>query len=429
MGPDPARDEAADAEARQREAILARSRPFAGLAPHVLRELAEAMVECRFAQDETFIRQGDPGDALMLIREGEAVARIHRRKASTRGIAYFGPGDVVGEMALLIGEPRSTDVVALTDIAALALPADAFERLAVRHPQLGVVLTALVARRLGEHSLDGLAGKRIDGRYDIVRAIGRGGMAVVYEAEDTTTGERVALKMMSHRLIYDPAALRRFEREADVLGDLEHPNIARMLGRLAAYRTYFIVLEYCRGPTLEQLIDTSGPVPEPRCRRLVGQLAGALRYLHSRDVLHRDLKPSNVIVGDDDVVKVTDFGLARHTDPAHDTKVTAEAAVLGTPLYLAPELFGGAEHTRESDLYALGCTILHALLGRTPFDCSRIGELIRRKATYTVPPAHELGPGIGDDLHAFLRAALALEPEERRVDLARLERWSQAAGA
>src|ERR671912_2180979 len=118
-------------------------------------------------------------------------------------------------------------------------------------------------------------------------------MSVVYRAEDQATGDLVALKMMSYRLIYDTASLARFRQEAELLQTLSHENIARLKRLFAAYHTYFLVMELCEGLDLHKLVRARGPLPEAEVRPIVGQLARALEYVHERGLVHRDLKPAN----------------------------------------------------------------------------------------------------------------------------------------
>ena len=140
-------------------------------------------------------------------------------------------------------------------MTALRLPAESFHDLAYRYPEVSVVLTELVADRLGEGTSDGVRGKRLD-RYRIVMTIARGGMGVVYEATDEEDdGHPVALKMMSHRLLYKPGAAQRFQREAHVLLGLDHRNVARVLREFEAYKTYFIAMRLCRGSDLGHWIE------------------------------------------------------------------------------------------------------------------------------------------------------------------------------
>lgn len=396
---------------------------FRDLLPETADEVLRRMQERRWTAGEVMIRQGDPGDSVLVVAEGAARVEVHDGPGPARRIADFVPGDLVGEMALVLREPRSADVIAETDIVAYALSAEDFEAIASRHPDLGLVLTRVVADRLGASASDGLSGKSVD-RYRILRCVGRGGMAIVYEAEETAGGRRVALKMMSHRLIYDHAALARFQREADVLETLDHPNIVRIHRRFRAFRTFFIAMELCEGPTLAASVEAAGPVPEPAARAAVGQLSSALSRMHASGVIHRDVTPANVIVAGAGVLKLTDFGLARPIGDAAVVPITERRTVLGTPYYMAPETLSGDEARPGSDVYSLGCVALEALLGRCPFKQTSYAELLEAKRRFTVPPPETIGQGIGPEMHAFLVRALASDPAARACDLSSVARWA-----
>jgi hypothetical protein len=250
-------------------------RPFTALPPAALQEMFATAEERTYQAGDALLRQGDPGDALLVLLEGSARARL-RDEHGSHWVGRFTSGDVVGEMALVTREPRTADVIAESPVRVLLLPTATFDRLATRHLELCMVLTNVVADRLGQGARDGLGGKVVDA-FRIVRCVGRGGMAVVYEAVEGTTGERVALKMMSHRLIYDSAALARFRQEAELVRSLEHENIARLQRLFPAYGTYFLVMEFCEGSTLADLVSRHGAFPEDQAKKILGQLAAATR--------------------------------------------------------------------------------------------------------------------------------------------------------
>ena len=281
---------------------------FRDLGPDLLRGIESSMFERRFEAGEPLMRQGDAGDSLMVVQEGEVEVFV-TIDGARHVLKRAGAREVFGEMALLTREPRTASVIALTPVRVLVLPAEDFHRLARSQPSLAEVLSRLTAQRLGEESRDALSGKMFHG-YTIRRRLGRGGMAVVYAADEEATLRRVALKMMSHRLVFRDASKRRFQQEADLVESFDHPNIARMFGRFEAFHTFFIVMEYCDGPSLARVLAERGRFDVPTARRILGQLASALAYAHQRRVVHRDVTPANVLVTRDGVVKLTDFGLA-----------------------------------------------------------------------------------------------------------------------
>jgi len=222
-------------------AVLQESEPFQALRDKLVDQVFARTRERRYESGEVLIHQGVQGDALLVLVDGTVRVVLHDDTGRELMLARSKRGAVVGEMSLITQGPATADVVAETPVRALVLTASDFNELASRNPELTIVLTNLVADRLGRDLVDGLGGKTLSG-YRIERCLGRGGMAVVYEATELETGERVALKMMSHRLVYQPGAFSRFEREARIVEPLAHPNIARLRGHFPAFRTEFIVM-------------------------------------------------------------------------------------------------------------------------------------------------------------------------------------------
>ncbi|MBW3597654.1 MAG: protein kinase [Planctomycetes bacterium] len=392
---------------------------LAYLPPRVAEMLEVNMREEKFEAGQRLIRQGDPGDSLMVIRDG--VVRIGSKDANgkRRWIARSGRGQVLGEMALLTGEPRTADVIALKPVRAMVLSAETLHRLAREHPEIGEVLTGIVARRLGSVDHDALAGKTLGG-WLIRRRLGKGGMSIVYDAEDRQ-GRRAALKMMSHRLVYDEGACRQFQREADIIQSFEHPNIVRMYERFAAFHTYFLALEFCEGAPLDEVLKRRGPLPESEARKVIGQAAAGLAYAHRAGVIHRDVKPANVMVARDGTVKLMDFGLAR---PVAELPASSDAAVVGTPAYMAPEQMEGQSLTTAADLFSFGAVMWEILAGRRLIGNLSFSELFRLHAEWKPPVVRETLPEVSSQLAEIIERCLAKSPEDRRVDLAPLAAWA-----
>jgi CRP-like cAMP-binding protein len=384
--------------------------------------LEEHMREEQFAADDFLIRQGDLGDSLMVIRSGQVQIGAVDEHGHRHWIARCGRGQVLGEMALLTGEPRTADVIAVKPVRAMVLPAEEFHRLARRHPEISVVLTNIVARRLGASEHDVLAGKTLGG-WLIHGRLGKGGMSVVYDAEDAG-GRRAALKMMSHRLVYEEDACRQFQREAEIIQSFDHPHIVRMYDRFAAFHTYFLALEFCDGHPMDAQLKKTGPLPEEEVRKIVGQLAAGLGYAHRAGIIHRDIKPSNVMVGRDGVLKIMDFGLAR---PVDEVPSSLESAVVGTPAYMAPEQLLGERLTVAADLFALGAVIWELFTGKRLMGTFNFGQIVRMHAAWTPPAIRARLPRVSQELAAVIETCLALDPAERCVDLEKLASWAAPA--
>jgi serine/threonine-protein kinase len=235
---------------------------------------------------------------------------------------------------------------------------------------------------------------------------------------------RVALKMMQHRLIFDPEALVRFQREADALERIEHENVSRVYARCQAYRTYWIAMEFCDGPTLEERIAEQGRLSEAETRAVLGQVARALLVLHANGVIHRDIKPSNLILTANDVLKITDFGLAKLRMRESSPELEEVESVVGTPCFMPPETLMGAEAGPASDVYALACVALNCLTGRYPFvEHKTYVDLLEAKRAFAPPVAADLG--ISPALHDTLAKALYMEPEHRVAALTEFATWAE----
>ncbi len=392
---------------------------FSGLGSDALSAIESSMVERRFGAGASLMRQGDEGDCLMVIREGEvevAVTIEEERHVLKRA----GGGEVLGEMALLTREPRTASVVAVTPVRALVLPVEAFHRLARAQPALAEVLSRLTAQRLGGETRDALSGKIFHG-YRIRRRLGRGGMAVVYEGEEVATGRRVAIKMMSHRLVFRASSRRRFQHEADIIESFDHENIARMLGRFEAFHTFFIVMEYCDGSSLEQVLAERGPIEVPDVRRILGQLASALSYAHARRVVHCDIKPSNLMVSRDGIVKLLDFGVA--APPARGTEA-CRTAIVGTLPYMAPEQLAGRRCGVAADIFAMGGLAWEMLAGKPLFSGEDVASLHDQHLAFSPPDVASIVPGVAGDLREFLLRSLARDPDDRTVSLREVASWA-----
>jgi serine/threonine-protein kinase len=173
----------------------------------------------------------------------------------------------------------------------------------------------------------------IDGRYRVIRRLGSGGMADVYQAQDQQLGRQVALKLLYRHFAEDEQFVERFRREASSAAGLQHPNIVGIYDRGEWNGTYYIAMEYIEGRTLKDVIRERGPAPPEAAVDIVLQILRAARFAHQRGIVHRDIKPHNVLIDDDGRVKVTDFGIAR----AGASDMTETGLIMGTSQYLSPE--------------------------------------------------------------------------------------------
>ena len=396
--------------------------PFDSLPLEFVDELESHMEERTYSGTEYLTRQGDPGTCLFLIRKGTVGIIVTDEHGVAHEIDRSGPGDILGEMALLTEEPRSASLIAHDQVTAKLLSAEAFHQAAMSHPEMSQVLTKLLAQRLGGQRRDVLAGKKLD-QYRIVRRLGRGGMAVVYEGTHQQTSQRVALKMLSHRLVYDKSSLAWFQREADLIESFESPNIVRMFGRFQAFHSFFIVMEFCDGITLERLVRLNGPLSQSDFRKAFGQVAAAVLYAHERKVVHRDIKPVNVMLNFDGMLKLMDFGLAK---PLHDTEIDPEldSHIVGTPRYMAPEQLKGREVTEVADYFALGCMAYKMLTGDSLFVEHDVTKLRELHDHWRVPDFAKQRPDFDSDICELLTGCLQRGRSNRDYDPAKDEHWA-----
>jgi serine/threonine protein kinase len=205
----------------------------------------------------------------------------------------------------------------------------------------------------------------IAGRYSLEREIGRGGMGAVWLGRDEVLGRAVALKRVGMMPGISSPDFERAEREAKLAARLNHPHVVAVFDFVAEGDHQWLVMEYVDGVTLAELVRTGGPLTPDRAALLLGQVADALAAAHDVGIVHRDVKPSNILVSEHGQVKLSDFGIAR---AEADASLTQTGLVTGSPAYLAPEVASGRMATDASDVWSLGATLYHALVGRPPYD-------------------------------------------------------------
>jgi len=208
-----------------------------------------------------------------------------------------------------------------------------------------------------------MLGKIVLDRYKIVEKIGSGGMADVYLADDMLLGRKVAIKTLHAQFAADPTFITRFKREARAAANLHHPNIVDVYDWGNDRNCYFLVLEYIKGRTLKEIILQESPLPYEKIIKYSMQICDALDTAHKNDLIHRDIKPQNIIVSDDDIPKITDFGIAKSLTAT----LTQGSAVFGTANYISPEQAEAKSISLTSDIYSLGIVIYEMASGELPF--------------------------------------------------------------
>jgi serine/threonine protein kinase len=271
-----------------------------------------------------------------------------------------------------------------------------------------------VARRRPE-----LIGRRLS-HYQIVAAIGAGGMGEVYRAMDAKLGRDVALKVLPADMARDPQRLMRFQREARAVAALNHPHIVTIFSVEEADGLHFLTMELIDGQPLDRLIPDGG-FPVERIVDIATALAGALAAAHEKGIVHRDLKPANVMLTSDGRVKVLDFGLAKETQREHsgDTTLATEAGVvMGTPSYMSPEQVAGEVLDCRTDIFSLGIILYEMATGRRPFEGRTSAELAVAILRESPRAISDVRADLPADLSRLVRRCLEKDPH-RRVQTAR----------
>jgi serine/threonine-protein kinase len=279
------------------------------------------------------------------------------------------------------------------------------------------------------------------GAYEVIALLGEGGMGQVYRATDTKLKRQVAIKVLPPSLAGDADRLARFQREAEVLASLSHPNIAGIHGLEESDGVKALVMELVEGPTLAERI-AQGAIPLDDVLPIARQIAEALEAAHEHGIVHRDLKPANVKVRPDGTVKVLDFGLAKAMDPPSASRdvsqsptittpaMTHAGMILGTAAYMSPEQARGKPVDRRADIWAFGIVVFEMLTGRRPFvgdDISlTLASVLTKEAEWSALPAPTPA-----GLRRLLMRCLKKDPKARMRDIgeARLQIEELLSGA
>ncbi len=270
---------------------------------------------------------------------------------------------------------------------------------------------------------DPLIGRLLDGRYQVVSKLARGGMATVYEAVDTRLDRPVALKVMHPGMADDDAFVARFIREARSAARLSDPGVVAVYdqGRDSASGSVFLAMEYVPGRTLRDLIRERGRLTPREALDVLEPVLSALAAAHRAGIVHRDVKPENVLLADDGRIKVADFGLARNA-LASGASASTQGVVMGTVAYLAPEQVERGVADARADVYSAGILLFEMLTGGPPFSGETPMAVAYQHVHSSVPAPSETIPGLAPDLDALVAEATDRDPDGRPDDAAALLR-------
>ena len=258
-----------------------------------------------------------------------------------------------------------------------------------------------------------LIGQNI-GKYRVVARLGRGGMAEVYKAYQSSLDRYVAIKVLHGHLADEEDFIARFKREAKAVANLRHPNIVQIFDFDVQDEMYYMAMEYVNGPTLKAELEARSRKNQlfslEESARIMIALCSAIDYAHSRGMVHRDLKPANFILTEEGQILVLDFGIAKMVDA---TKFTATGAVVGTPAYMSPEQGQGERGDERSDIYSLGVVLYHLATGKVPYDADTPFAVIMKHITSELPLPSLINPALPEAVERIILKALSKNPDDR----------------
>src|SRR3954462_4529740 len=264
-----------------------------------------------------------------------------------------------------------------------------------------------------------LVGSHI-GPFEIEQELGSGAMGTVYRAKFHKDADRVipvALKVVALGLLGNEGAMARFEREANILKQLRHPHIVRLIahGKINNQNPY-TAMEYTAGEALDRVLARRGKLSWEEALSYGKQLCEALQYAHDKGIIHRDLKPSNLMIAKDGTRKLTDFGIAKDTDV---TSLTGANSTIGTAAYMSPEQCKGDRNlSNKSDLYSLGVVFFELLTGRKPFMAETTVEMFLKHVNEKAPRIGKLVPGLPTKFESLILQLMEKDKDERPIDAA-----------
>lgn len=267
-----------------------------------------------------------------------------------------------------------------------------------------------------------LSGTRL-GEYLLLDEIGRGGMAVVYEGRHVETDGKVAVKVLHPQLAIVSNFKTRFSREAEVLSNLDHPNIAPILDYGEAQGQMYIVMPFMDIGSLSDRLE-GGPLNVEEGAQIIAQISSALQYAHEAGVVHRDVKPSNILVDEDGCAKLADFGFAHIVDAS--LSLTG-SALIGTPAYMSPEQIQGGKISPKTDQYALGVVLYQISTGYLPYDGDTPIAVAIKHATQPLPRPRAVNPKLPDAVEQVIMRAMSKVPEDRFESVAAFNEAFQTA--
>jgi serine/threonine-protein kinase len=255
-----------------------------------------------------------------------------------------------------------------------------------------------------------MIGKVLGNRYEIVEKIAQGGMSVVYKALDLKLNRYDAVKVLNKEFLNNEEILERFKQEANAVAFLSHPNIVNIYNVGSEDNVHYIVMEYVKGKTLKELIREKGKLSNDEIIDYSLQIGRALECAHNNNIIHRDIKPQNIMITGDGLVKVTDFGIAKHSD---SSTITNSGKIIGSAHYFSPEQARGILTDGRSDIYSLGIVMFEMATGGVPFDAESPITIALKHMQEAIKAPKSLNPALNDGINSVILKATLKDPFER----------------
>jgi serine/threonine protein kinase len=385
---------------------------IAGLPQDIACRFLQNMIFSRVRKGERIITQGEQGDDFYVILKGTCILTKEKNDMLFE-IDRREQGDILGEMALYGEEMRDAHVYAETDTDLLSMGRGQFEGLSQEYPDLRNFLSEVIAHRLSSSKVP--ADRKI-GKYIITERIANGGSGLIFKGNHVMLNMPVAVKMLKHELAMKQDFLEAFRNEANIVAQLNHPNIIRVYDTEELYRTVFIIMEYLDGVPLKHMLR-SMKLSLSKIVDFTLQICSGLEYAHKKGIIHQDINPQNIFILPDGQVKIFDFGLA-----CFRGCVDANFLFPGTLSYISPEQIRGAPVDERTDIYSLGITVYEMIAGRVPFTGDDVGDLINAHLQKNIPDIRPTMHDVPEELYTFLRKATQKEPSARYQNISEIRR-------
>ena len=247
------------------------------------------------------------------------------------------------------------------------------------------------------------------GKYELHEQLGKGGFGTVFRATDTVLGVDRALKVLHPALVADDTFISRFKQEAQIAARLEHPNLVPVYDFGETDGRYYLAMKYMPGGSLKDLLVREGKLDQEHAFEILRLVAEGIGFAHKHNIIHRDLKPGNILFDRDGSVRISDMGFAKALAQGNSASLSATGGMIGTPSYMAPEIWRGKPALPASDIYSLGCILYEMLTGKVLFEGESPADVMTKHVLDSPKLIEEL-PGV---IAAFLTNALAKDPEDR----------------